>query len=164
MHPPDWACVHLMWDETQEKLTLGSRGRKRGTMTLANGEECVCHILVSRLTFAWGWGLDHTQKVQVVLPAVPLASTGAESLWTLFTHPAFKDAWSFRDALFARAGISLELHSSDDASGNDRLDAHFKNVRGDLAERLKCRNHQVNLIGQVRLRSHRARFAPQPFL
>ena len=146
LHPPDWACAHLMWDETQEKLTLGSRGRKSGTMTLANGEECAWHILVSRLTFAWGWGLDHTQKVKVVLPAVPLASTGAESLWTLFTHPAFKDAWSFRDALFARAGISLELHSSDDASGNDRLDAHFKNVRGDLAERLKCRNHQVNLI------------------
>ncbi len=149
--PPNWACCHLMWDETGEKVVVDVMGNVlrrafgQGSNNLAV-QESLWHVLVARVSFSWGWATTASQRVQLICPPLPLATTKAESLWAgLFSHSAFGDIWAFKEALFARAGLAIDLHTSDDASSNNKLHAHFTNTVGDLHCRLKCLSHQTNI-------------------
>ncbi len=72
----------------------------------------------------------------------------------MFEHPITRDVIEFRNRLVDivfKQGVSIpiELHSSDDASGNDKFDAHYLQSVQHAAMRYKCSNHQANLILMV---------------
>jgi nitrogen fixation protein FixH len=57
---------------------------------------------------------------------LPLTSTTAQALWSgLVLHDAFVACQEFKNALLARASFGIEVHTSDDASSNDRFQVHF---------------------------------------
>jgi hypothetical protein len=137
-----------MWDETSERMVLGSAGRfgEEKCRMSASALSSTWQVLLMRMCFSWGYNDGKSQTWMVTIPPVALASTSAEALWAgLFCHPAVKDVWQFRETLFSNTPLAIELLTSDDASGNDKLYAHFSSVRGDLCERMLCRNHQTNL-------------------
>jgi hypothetical protein len=57
-----------------------------------------------------------------------------------------EDVLEFKKRLMDMVGFSIDLLSSDDASGNDRMFAHYLDTNsGLLSCRMLCRNHQTNL-------------------
>jgi hypothetical protein len=96
--PPDWACAHLMWDETGERLVVDLLGNKnnvfrgvagRGKVTLAS-QESLWHVFVARASVSWGWAANfESPRVQLMFPPLPLTSTIGEALWSgLVLHDA----------------------------------------------------------------------------
>lgn len=158
---PDWAVVHMAWDETSERLSLDSMSKmipspddplRSIVAKMSYAQASLWQVLVCRVTFLWGWSDGRSQRYQAVAPPIPLPSTSAEAIWSgLFDHPCMADINKFKKALLSTVMESspllpIELHSSDDACGNDRFDAHYLQSSEHLVQRFKCMNHQSNLV------------------
>ncbi len=77
--PPDFVCTNVMWDETGERLKLARLDQLSGEQ-----RRTVCDVMVTKMSFAWGWaahGLDwHTYHFAVVCPPSQVLTPAAEHL------------------------------------------------------------------------------------
>ena len=67
------------------------------------------------------------------------------SVTTEVTKPFREFRQRLRDTIEPN-GFYFDLFSTDDASGNAKFDAHFRQTGGTMVDRFRCRNHQNNII------------------
>eukprot|EP00972_Heterocapsa_arctica_P058520 8632813-Heterocapsa_arctica.AAC.1 len=143
--PPDWVTSFKMWDETGERvvLPLGS-----GTAQIAVSE--VWHVLVTKMSFSWGYFDERrpAASLDLILPPVAVPTTSADSIFYAFRcHPLVREAFDFsRLASVVGEKASHPYQRSDNASANRRLLAHEMNMAPTVcADDFVCRNHANHL-------------------
>ena len=139
---PTWAVAHTMWDETGERLIVDSASTQGG----------VWQVLVVKLSCAWGCRSQATRYVDFVLPPVPIPTTSSAAIWQAMRfHPMLAAAHEFKTRLLNAANLAFDMHSSDYASGNLKLDAHDMAISPSswLKETFHCRNHQNHLVATM---------------
>ena len=143
-----FAVSSLMWDETGEKLQIGglkpevSGGQRSSTW----------QIMVTRMSFCWGWDAAPGQRCRVmsydvVAPPTLVLTPAAHNLWHAFTqNKCLAPLVNFRKRLLEIAAVSLEFKECDGASGNDKLIAHWTAEEPTYtSQTVLCRNHRNHL-------------------
>ena len=112
--PPDWVVAFRMWDETGERVQ-----DKMPSLTTVS---YVWHILVSKLSFSWGWFDNHRLPgtFDLVCPRVPIVSTSADHVFhSLRRHPLLERICELkRFMLNIATQLPVDLRCVDGADAN----------------------------------------------